>query len=233
MLKKVKLKFPVDEEVYGFEEFFSSIVWARADSYHIMNEELIETIEVKFEDKYEENYFKNIRKAPFINDFKVFEKDKDHVMIYMVVGISELEEHYPVGDIIKLNEKGFLSYEGGYYDGDDEFIEILCEDNIVNQVIQAFKEYNVQVLKIEKHTKEERLFDDLTSKQLEILLLAYKNGYYEVPRDITLKEISEMVGVDKSVVSEHLRKAERKVLDEIFRYPNMLGTKNKYVSNNS
>lgn len=52
----------------------------------------------------------------------------------------------------------------------------------------------------------------LTPRRHEVLLLAYANGYYDWPRGKTGEELE----VTYATFSEHLRKAERKVISMIF-----------------
>jgi len=52
----------------------------------------------------------------------------------------------------------------------------------------------------------------LTEKQRHMLLSAYELGYYDFPRRIKSKQLADMVGLDKSTVVEHLRKAERRLI---------------------
>lgn len=52
-------------------------------------------------------------------------------------------------------------------------------------------------------------FPGLTSKQRHALLAAYVLGYYDVPRRISSEELGKHLGIDKSTLVEHLRKAER------------------------
>lgn len=52
----------------------------------------------------------------------------------------------------------------------------------------------------------------LTDRQREILRLAIKHGYYEIPRRITLEELAREVGISKSSLAEILRRIERKLL---------------------
>lgn len=51
----------------------------------------------------------------------------------------------------------------------------------------------------------------LTARQQEILDAAYREGYFEVPRRITLARLAERLGVAKSTLSESLRRAQRRV----------------------
>lgn len=55
----------------------------------------------------------------------------------------------------------------------------------------------------------------LTVKQRQALLTAFALGYYDVPRRISSEELSRHLDADKSTIVEHLRKAERKLIDDI------------------
>lgn len=52
----------------------------------------------------------------------------------------------------------------------------------------------------------------LTDRQRELLTAAFASGYYEVPRERTLTDLAEDVGIDPSTASGVLRRAERKIV---------------------
>jgi predicted DNA binding protein len=52
----------------------------------------------------------------------------------------------------------------------------------------------------------------LTDRQRELLDAAVREGYFTVPRDCTLAELAETVGVDKSTASTVLRRAEGRLV---------------------
>jgi hypothetical protein len=54
----------------------------------------------------------------------------------------------------------------------------------------------------------------LTDRQQELLLAAVELGYYEVPRQSTLTEVADHVGIAKSTCSETLQRVERTVVRE-------------------
>jgi len=54
--------------------------------------------------------------------------------------------------------------------------------------------------------------NDLTERQMEILKLAYKLGYFEEDRKITLTELAEKLGVSAPTLEEILRRALKKVV---------------------
>jgi predicted DNA binding protein len=67
-------------------------------------------------------------------------------------------------------------------------------------------------------TPVDRLFDDLTDRQLAALQLALEHGYYEQPRQTSLRDIAGRTSVSKSTYEEHLRKAENKLLTNAGRF---------------
>lgn len=54
----------------------------------------------------------------------------------------------------------------------------------------------------------------LSDRQREVLEVAITEGYYEHPRNVTRDELAEIMNLTGSTVSEHLRKAESKILTE-------------------
>ncbi|MFB6185100.1 MAG: helix-turn-helix domain-containing protein [Haloarculaceae archaeon] len=52
----------------------------------------------------------------------------------------------------------------------------------------------------------------LTPEQREVLLLALDEGYFSVPREVTLVELAEMLDISDSAVSQRLRRGLTKVL---------------------
>lgn len=58
----------------------------------------------------------------------------------------------------------------------------------------------------------EDLLSPLTDRQLEVFETAVEEGYYDVPRRATHKDIADNLGCAPSTVDEHLRKAESRVV---------------------
>jgi hypothetical protein len=54
---------------------------------------------------------------------------------------------------------------------------------------------------------EEGLANILTDKQRQALKAAVSAGWFEIPRRVSLKELSELTGISKSTLGEHLEKA--------------------------
>ena len=58
--------------------------------------------------------------------------------------------------------------------------------------------------------------EDLTDRQYEVIKTAYLAGYFEWPRQTTIEEVAEDLGVSGSTVNHHLRHAQLKVVKRIF-----------------
>ncbi|AXR78811.1 helix-turn-helix domain-containing protein [Natrarchaeobaculum sulfurireducens] len=62
------------------------------------------------------------------------------------------------------------------------------------------------------------LVPELTARQRETIELAIAGGYYEIPREISTADIADHVGVERRTAEDHLRRAERKLIDAIATY---------------
>jgi len=62
------------------------------------------------------------------------------------------------------------------------------------------------------------LFGDMTGKQTEALMLAFRQGYYRSPRKVTTARLAKSFGTSRPTYEEHLRKAENKMFKTICSY---------------
>ena len=62
---------------------------------------------------------------------------------------------------------------------------------------------------------QRRLSETLTDRQSTALETAYHTGYFAWPRDHSATEIADMLGVSPATFHQHLRKAEKRVFDEL------------------
>jgi predicted DNA binding protein len=56
------------------------------------------------------------------------------------------------------------------------------------------------------------LASGLTKRQLDAILLAVGEGYYEVPRKVEARDLAARTGIGRSTFEEHLRKGEQQVM---------------------
>ena len=55
----------------------------------------------------------------------------------------------------------------------------------------------------------------LTEKQQEAIALAFRLGYFDTPRKISVDELAKKLGFASSTLAVHLRRAERRLLAEM------------------
>jgi predicted DNA binding protein len=74
----------------------------------------------------------------------------------------------------------------------------------------------VDILETGEYEADESAFRRMiTTRQEEVLETAVDLGYYHEPRQASLADISEVVGIAPGTVGEHLRKVEERVFSEI------------------
>jgi len=57
----------------------------------------------------------------------------------------------------------------------------------------------------------------LTSRQEEIIMMAYERGFFETPRKVKLKDLARLTGVSQATLSEILRKGQKKIVVDYLR----------------
>jgi predicted DNA binding protein len=68
----------------------------------------------------------------------------------------------------------------------------------------------------------DRLFEEVTDRQMAALRLALESGYYEQPRKTSIRELADKTAVTRSTYEEHLRKAENKLLTNAGQFLRMV-----------
>lgn len=67
----------------------------------------------------------------------------------------------------------------------------------------------------------QELVNAIPPRQRELLNTAYELGYFEIPREVTLEEIADEMGITKTTASNHMRKAQREVFHFLLPYVNL------------
>jgi hypothetical protein len=87
----------------------------------------------------------------------------------------------------------------------------------LRQILTGLKREGIQV-RLEDISALERR-PTLTGRQKEIMATALSHGFFEFPRRISLTQLSELVGVKPSTLSEILRSAERRIMENALGMP--------------
>jgi predicted DNA binding protein len=116
-----------------------------------------------------------------------------------------------------------------YYGGWEEYRVLGFRENDYKKMFQELEQVG-QVRIVQKRIASEksirdtfmvslnRVFSQLTEKQVDSLIAALEAGYYQIPKKVTTTEIADRHKVPRTTYEEHLRKAESKVLQAIAPY---------------
>lgn len=101
--------------------------------------------------------------------------------------------------------------------GDGIEVVLVAPQSTIDRISRTLAELDVdcEILRIGDYRGMEGLLSSLTRRQRDLLCLAFESGYYDAPRRTSVEELADDVGLDKSTVWEHLRRAEQNLLSAI------------------
>ncbi|HNX16773.1 MAG TPA: helix-turn-helix domain-containing protein [Methanoregula sp.] len=80
----------------------------------------------------------------------------------------------------------------------------------------ADKGWGLEVLSVSEYNPHvSGIMDVLTPRQKEIMLESYRLGFFDHPRRINAGELAEKMGMHKTTLLEHIRKAEKRLIGHI------------------
>ncbi|MHA1145759.1 MAG: helix-turn-helix domain-containing protein [Candidatus Helarchaeota archaeon] len=146
-----------------------------------------------------------IQNHPSLVQLDLFSKSEDSYLInvktrdpYLLVSLikSEVLLEYPI-----RVQNGWTSWK------------VISNREKISTLIDKLNERNV-IFKL-KQISPYKDKVSLTKRQMEILDLALKYGYYEIPRKITLTELAKKINMSKSSLSEILRRITKKRITDL------------------
>ena len=157
---------------------------------------------------------KNLIGKGLLTNIEILYKEKDGSEVVFIEGrlcIPQLPKGARLPKLLVARPPDFL-------DVDRMKVEVLGREMDIKKILQNASRWSntYKILGLTSiDAKEESLLSKLSIKQRQALLTAFALGYYEVPRKISSEELSSHLNADKSTVVEHLRKAEKKLIDGI------------------
>ena len=156
----------------------------------------------------------------FVNDLK---KDKDVIhtelknnTLFLVekkkgTPVKEYNKNIFLASPVTLDKEGYEYWEIGSYNREE-----------INKFVNALDKicYELELLSI-KETQAQNIFfpkilPNLTDLQKKAMDLAIKEGYYKIPKQISLRKLAKKMKVNLSTYSKHLQVAESKLMPDIF-----------------
>ena len=97
----------------------------------------------------------------------------------------------------------------------DDILKYYGSKNVSYRYVDAIEHINKLLL---RRSLLGILLDKLTDNELKILRLAYQEGYFNYPRKTSLESIGSALNLSKVTIDAHLRKALRKIVEELMRF---------------
>jgi len=155
--------------------------------------------------------------------------ESPHVIDYLVAGddrwmaVSQFEPTDEVQRALTLQQESFLVVDTPIRFTSEDHLKItyLGTEDTFRKLFDYADELDSMAVDIlnmgEYEANESSLSRMITARQEEVLQAAVELGYYTEPRQASLEEISDTVGISPGTVGEHLRKVEERVFSEIVR----------------
>jgi len=86
---------------------------------------------------------------------------------------------------------------------------IECSQNDIKELINSFKQQSIPHRLVSTRSVTTRL---LTPRQRQVFDIAIREGFYDIPRRISLTELANLLGVAKSTLSVQLQRVESTII---------------------
>ena len=162
--------------------------------------------EINLRDKAAKPVIEAIHKAPHVRSVEITEHDKGRLLAVVTTEGCEGCLALAQADVFLLSghttEEGRLEWKVAFSKRKDL-------DALVSK-LQAL-DADVAILRVSNQ------LDDglqLTERQLKIVEVAFKRGYYDYPKRISIRELARIFSVSTATVSEILRRGQRKIIKD-------------------
>ena len=208
---------------FNYQEAWKQIFGSNADKVEILEglrcfkcdlESIAIICRIKLKDK--RMNVKDLIGKGLLTNIETLYKEKDGSEVVFIEGRLRIPRQLPKDARLP---KLLVARPPDFLDVDRMKVEVLGKERDVKKILQNASRwsntYKILGLTSSIDKKEEPLLSKLSMKQRQALLTAFALGYYDVPRKISSEELSRHLNADKSTIVEHLRKAEKKLIDGI------------------
>lgn len=128
--------------------------------------------------------------------------------------LSDLGVHYRNGTVINAGWERWTLY----LEHDGELGAIVDQLEAAGNDTRLVRDVDLEELTVDDQFDLTGLAHELTPRQLEVLTVAIEAGYYDADGDTSLEDVGDRVGISRTTTWEHLQRAERKVMTELYSY---------------
>lgn len=116
-----------------------------------------------------------------------------------------------------ITERGGLTLESKSYLNGWMLLLQLEGHDVLCELDEYAKEEGIRfdVLELKQTDEFDDQFDfGLTASQIETLVAAYRDGYYDEPRDISMEKLASLLGISHTATSGRLRRGSARLIEE-------------------
>jgi hypothetical protein len=201
-LSKIGIELPPFKKIKSLELLY----FLRQD-----HEEFAAISQVEFKDS--NSKVEDLLDGGFISDAQFLERQKNGAYIIFVRSGPSLSSTLSSIGI----KSGYLFPPLGVVDEKIKF-SFLGNEEQIKEFLEGFDRIGVHykiMLLSDLNFSPISPLNRLTEKQRDMLITAYRMGYYDVPRKITSLDLAKKFGLADATVVEHLRKAEYRLIKQI------------------
>jgi predicted DNA binding protein len=160
------------------------------------------------------NIVEAMREQSSVSQFELLESSERRVLVKYESSKTAL---YEFVEDLSLTVEFPLLVQNGWYEFD-----LTGTRDELNQLREALDSggFDYELRSIVTTTEVDSI---MTERQQELLETAARKGYFEVPRQSTLGEVAESIGIDKSTASTVLRRGEAKLVNWFLSTPDRAG----------
>ncbi len=164
-------------------------------------------VEIEVEEQYVDMVLEDVKKNPEVDlvDLTVVDKGR----IKGAVATNEC-----VACCSMVGSEAFLLESKMDKEGKTVWRLLSTNKETIRMIISDLEDhrYNVELMKLTSVDVGELM----TSRQEDILQIAFERGYFDYPKKISLRDLAAMFDISISTLSEMLRKGQRKIMEEYF-----------------
>ena len=165
-------------------------------------------VEISGEQEVLENVLKELESEPWVRSF-----DLDFVKSDKLVG--EVVTHKCLACSSLAGSDSHLVSANARSDGAVQWRLMTSDRNEVKKLISRLRKVKCEVKLLRLAPIDDR--EILTSRQEEIIMMAYERGFFETPRKTKLKDLARITGVSQATLSEILRKGQKRIVVEYLK----------------
>jgi hypothetical protein len=202
----------------GFKDVLSKIEWLEGTNlFNIDPEQNSETVmSVKkagvFKVKLKEGFDISDLIDPKMGSIEPLEEENGVITCFINVHIDGL----PTGLIKSIDFNNMLISLPLYLSPEKFIVSFLGTSDSIKAYLNLLKSFEISyTASIQPPDQFESNLSCLTDRQKVVILAARKFGYYDYPRRISSQGLADKLGISKSTMLEHLRKAEKRMIDTL------------------